>query len=260
LFTVAAASRRVAKERPPFGGLTILTKDEKVWGVNRTNRLPGFLIAIEGIDGAGKSTLADLVQQSLQARKFCVVRTKEPTTGHWGQMLRDSASTGRLSLEEEVETFVKDRKEHVETVINPALRAGHVVIVDRYYFSTMAYQGARGMDPEELMRRNELFAPEPDLLVLLDVDPKLGLTRIKTRGDRANQFERTSNLKKARAIFNGIKKPYLYRLDGTQERETLRDLIVRQFSAIYAERMARSNYPPKIKLNKMLSLFGGDPV
>jgi dTMP kinase len=240
--------------------LTILTGNENVFQMNRAHHVSGFLIALEGIDGSGKSLQARFVQERLQARKLCVIRTKEPTTGHWGQMLRDSASSGRLSLEKEAEAFIKDRKEHVETVINPALQKGQIVIVDRYYFSTMAYQGARGMDPEELMRRNELFAPEPDLLVVIDIDPKLGLERIRTRGDRANYFERSGSLGRARAIFNAIKKPYLYRLDGTQEPETLRDLIVRQFSAMYAERIARSHSTPNAKLKMMLSLFGGDPV
>jgi len=228
--------------------------------MSKQHHFHGFLIAIEGIDGVGKSTQAHFVQERLQERKLCVIRTKEPTMGVWGQVLRDSALTGRLSIEEEVEAFLKDRREHVETVINPALKDGHIVIVDRYYFSTMAYQGARGLDPDDLMRRNELFAPEPDLLVLLDIDPRLGLERIKTRGDRANHFEKTDTLKKAREIFNSIRKPYLYRLDATQEPETLRDLIVRQFSAMYAERIARSNYTPQAKLNMTLSLFGGDPV
>jgi dTMP kinase len=220
----------------------------------------GFLIAIEGIDGAGKTTQAHFVQERLQEKKFCVIRTKEPTTGQWGQILRDSALTGRLSLEEEVETFIKDRKEHVEKLINPELREGHIVIVDRYYFSTMAYQGARGMDPNALMRQNELFAPEPDLLVLLDMEPNMGLERIKTRGDRANHFEKTDSLKKAREIFNAVKKPYLLRIDATQDAETIRDLIVRQFSALYAERIARSNYSAQAKANMTLNLFGGDPV
>jgi dTMP kinase len=228
--------------------------------ITKRHHFCGFLIAIEGIDGAGKTTQAHFVQERLQERKLCVIRTKEPTTGVWGQVLRDSALTGRLSIEEEVEAFLKDRREHVETVINPALKDGHIVIVDRYYFSTMAYQGARGMDPDDLMRRNELFAPEPDLLVILDIDPRSGLERIKTRGDRANHFEKTGTLKKARDIFNSIKKPYLYRLDATQEPGTLRDLIVRQFSAMYAERIAHSNYTPQAKLNMTLSLFGGDPV
>ena len=228
--------------------------------MNGSRHFSGFLIAIEGIDGAGKTTQAHFVQERLMERKLTVVRTKEPTTGAWGQVLRDSALTGRLSLEEEVEAFLKDRREHVETVINPALRESHIVIVDRYYFSSMAYQGARSMDPAEIMRRNELFAPEPDLLVILDIDPRGGLERIKTRGDRANHFEKTGTLKKAREIFNAIKKPYSYRFDAKQEPEALRDLIVRQFSAMYAERIAHSDYTPQAKLNMTLNLFGGDPV
>jgi dTMP kinase len=221
---------------------------------------PGFLIAIEGIDGCGKTTQAHHVQAALSERKLTVLRTKEPTTGQWGQVLRDSALTGRLSLEDEVETFIKDRKEHVETKIIPALKDGHIVIADRYYFSSMAYQGARGIDPEEIMRRNEQFAPEPDLLVILDIDPKTGLKRIKTRGDRANHFEKTGTLKKAREIFLGIKKPYLFRVDATQQPEEIRDLIVRQFSALYAERITQSDKDPREKLNATLSLFGGKPV
>jgi dTMP kinase len=209
--------------------------------MNGPHHFSGFLIAIEGIDGTGKTTQAHLVQERLQEKKLCVIRTKEPTTGKWGQILRDSALTGRLSLEEEVETFLKDRREHVETVINPHLQAGHIVIADRYYFSTMAYQGARGIDPNELLRQNELFAPEPDLLVILDIEPKFGLERIRTRGDRANHFETTGTLEKARAIFNSIEKPYLFRLDATQEPSVIGDSIVREFSARYAALIVNSN-------------------
>lgn len=228
--------------------------------MNRLHHFSGFLIAIEGIDGAGKTTQAHLVQERLQERKLCVIRTKEPTTGKWGQVLRDSALTGRLSLEEEIETFLKDRREHVETVINPNLQAGHIVIADRYYFSNMAYQGARGIDPNELMRQNELFAPEPDLLVILDIEPKLGLERIRTRGDRANHFETTGTLERAREIFNSIDKPYLYRLDATEESKALCDKIVREFSARYAALIAQSNYSDRAKINLTLNLFGGHDV
>lgn len=226
--------------------------------MNRAHHFSGLLIAIEGIDGAGKTTQAHFVQERLQAKKLCVIRTKEPTTGDWGQLLRDSALTGRLSLEEEVDAFIKDRKEHVESVIIPALHQGHVVIVDRYYFSTMAYQGARGLDPDELMRRNELFAPEPDLLVVLDIDPKLGLERVRTRDDRADHFEKTGSLVTAREIFNGIRKPYLYRLDATQKPELLRDLIVNQFVTMYKDRINQLTRPPKAELNLTLNLFGGE--
>ena len=220
----------------------------------------GFLIAIEGIDGSGKTTQAHFVQEHLQARKLPVIRTKEPTTGHWGQILRDSALTGRLSLDEEVDAFINDRKEHVEKVINPSLDAGHIVLVDRYYFSSMAYQGSRGMEPEEIMRRNELFAPEPDLLVVLDIDPKIGLKRIKTRGDRANHFEKTGTLRKAREIFNSIRKPYSYRVNADQQPEVIRNLIVRQFSAMYVEKIAKAKIRPEEMLNLTMKLFGAEPL
>jgi dTMP kinase len=228
--------------------------------VTLPHHFPGFLIVIEGIDGAGKTTQAHHVQDALQAQKLAVIRTKEPTAGHWGQVLRDSALTGRLSIEEEVEAFIKDRKEHVEQTINPALREGKIVIVDRYYFSTAAYQGARGVDPDELIRRNEEFAPEPDLLVLLDIDPKAGLERIRTRGDRANHFEKTGTLRSARDIFLSIKKPYLLRIDATQQPGEICNLIMRKFWALHAERTAKSNTDPKEKLNATLDVFGADPV
>jgi dTMP kinase len=228
--------------------------------VTGQQHFPGFLIAIEGIDGTGKTTQAHHLQEALQARKLAVIRTKEPTTGHWGQVLRDSALTGRLSIEEEIEAFINDRKEHVEQTIIPALREGKIVIIDRYYFSTAAYQGARGIDPEELIKKNEAFAPEPDLLVLLDIEPKAGLERIRTRGDRANLFEKTGTLRKARDIFLSIKKPYLVRIDASQQPSEICNLIVRQFSALYVERIAKSNRAPQEKLNATLRVFGGDPV
>ena len=207
--------------------------------MDRAQPFPGFLIAIECIDGAGKTTQANQVRLVLEGRKLKVILTKEPTTGHWGQVLRGSALTGRLSPEEEVEVFIKDRQEHVETQIIPALRAGHIVIVDRYYFSNMAYQGTRGLPPEEIMRRNEVFAPEPDLLVFIDVDPETGLERIRTRGDRANHFEKTDTLKQAREIFLNLQKPYKFTVDGRDHPDDIRDAIVRQFSALYTEHMVK---------------------
>jgi dTMP kinase len=200
----------------------------------------GFLIAIEGIDGAGKTTQSHHVQDRLQARKLPVIRTKEPTGGIWGQILRDSALTGRLSAEEELETFIKDRREHVDKLIVPELKSGKIVIIDRYYFSNMAYQGARGIDPLEIRRRNEGFSPEPDLLVVLDIDPQIGLERIRTRGDRANHFEQTRTLATAREIFNSIDEPYLLRLDANRSVEATCAAILQRFSAVVAARIAES--------------------
>jgi dTMP kinase len=224
--------------------------------MNLSPYFPGFLIAIEGIDGTGKTTQAHFLQDKLTARNLRVIRTKEPTTGKWGQVLRDSALTGRLSLDEEVETFIKDRREHVETKIMPALKDGMIVIVDRYYFSTAAYQGARGMDPQELIRRNEEFAPEPDLLVLLDLDVAQGLERVRTRGDRANHFEQTDTLRRAREIFLSIKKPYLVTIDAQRDEKGICDDITRTFSLRYTECITKSGMAVQDQLSETLRLFG----
>jgi dTMP kinase len=190
----------------------------------------GFFIVMEGIDGTGKSTQVKAVAAALRERGFEVVTTKEPTDGPWGKILRNSGNTGRLSPQEELETFIKDRKEHVETLIRPSLAAGKVVITDRYYFSTAAYQGARGLDPQEIIRRNEEFAPEADLLVVLDADPSVGIGRVEGRGDKANLFETNSGLTKAREIFQQIKKPYLVRIDARQEPAKITSRILEEFS------------------------------
>src|SRR6476660_6710847 len=100
----------------------------------------GILVAFEGIDGAGKTTQAELLGRHLRQAGLTVVQTKEPTSVPHGQRLRASAATGRLGKDEELQAFLDDRRDHVRTLIAPALGRGEVVIVDRYYFSTAAYQ------------------------------------------------------------------------------------------------------------------------
>jgi dTMP kinase len=175
----------------------------------------GVLVAIEGIDGAGKTTQAERLAAALASAGYSVVRTKEPTDSKWGRQLRASALSGRLGADEELELFLKDRQEHVRTIVQPALETGQVVIVDRYYFSTVAYQGVRGLDPREILARNEAFAPKPELLVLLEIDARVGLQRIRQRGDKANTFEQEASLRAAGKIFAQLELPYLMRVDGT---------------------------------------------
>jgi len=175
----------------------------------------GVLVVIEGIDGAGKTTQARLLAETLTGAGFDVVSTKEPTDrSEHGRRIRASAIGGRLSLTEELHAFLEDRREHVRTLIAPALAAGKIVIVDRYYFSSVAYQGARGATVETVLRRNEAFAPAPDLLLHLAVDATVGIDRIRARGDIANDFEREEDLRRCAVIFAEMDFPYLLRLDG----------------------------------------------
>jgi len=160
----------------------------------------GLLVVIEGIDGAGKTTLAEGLADWLRGVGAKVATGKEPTRGPWGMQLRDSATAGRLTPEDESRLLILDRRQHVQEFIKPALQRGEIVILDRYFPSMLAYQGAAGLNLEELIEANS-FAPQPDVLLLLDIDPEAGLARIRARGDEPNHFETPGNLAAARAIF-----------------------------------------------------------
>jgi dTMP kinase len=175
----------------------------------------GLFIVIEGIDGTGKSTQAKRLGEWFVSQGREVMLSREPTDGPWGKRLRESASTGRLSPADELKYFLNDRRQHVEETIAPALAAGKVVILDRYYFSTMAYQGARGFDPTEIRRLNEEFAPEPDLLLILDLDVDTAHQRIGVRGDATNEFENRESLERCREIFLSLKdEPFARVIDS----------------------------------------------
>ncbi|CAH2710192.1 Thymidylate kinase [Xanthomonas campestris pv. nigromaculans] len=193
----------------------------------------GLLIAIEGIDGAGKTTLARSLATTLEAAGAHVVLSKEPTNGPWGTKLRQSAATGRLSADEEAELLIRDRHEHVDTLIAPALARGEIVILDRYFPSMVAYQGAAGLPLDALLERNA-FAPRPDVLLLLDLPPPTGLARIRARGDAPNHFETQDNLERCRAIFNTLQLPGKHVVDASADA----DSVLRQAHAIVVAALA----------------------
>lgn len=175
----------------------------------------GLLIAIEGIDGAGKSTLAEGLRAILNKTGAKVTLGKEPTRGPWGMKLRDSASQGRLSPEDESRFLLLDRRQHVDDVIRPALSRGEVVILDRYYPSMVAYQGAAGLPVQQLLADNS-FAPRADVLILLDLAPAVGLERIRARGDEPNAFETLENLEAVRSIFLQLQDPEMVTIDAAR--------------------------------------------
>lgn len=177
---------------------------------------PGKLIVIEGIDGTGKSTQATMLAEHLRNQGHEVVQSFEPTNGPWGSKLRASATTGRLSIEEELDLFLKDRRQHVEELIIPTLERGGIVVLDRYYFSTMAYQGARGVDPVEIRTNNESFAPQPDLLLLMDLPVDTALDRVGVRDGEANEFEQREALQFCRDLFLSLKgEPFARLIDAS---------------------------------------------
>lgn len=186
----------------------------------------GCLIAFEGIDGAGKTSQARMLVETLRGAGVDAIYTREPTDGPWGRRIRESAESGRLAPEEELQAFLEDRKEHVRDLIRPALARGAVVVVDRYYFSSVAYQGARGIDPARILRENEAIAPAPDLVFLLGVDSAEGMRRVRDRG-QANLFEREDFLAQAGMIFDRMEAPGLHRIDGALPAPVVTETILR---------------------------------
>lgn len=177
----------------------------------------GLLIAFEGIDGVGKSTQIRLLADKLIAQKYMVVITREPTDGRYGQQIRQLFNSRHISsAEEELALFVADRRQHVKEIIKPALTTGKIVLTDRYYFSTAAYQGTTGRNPEKIIKLNEEFAPVPDLVLLLTAPPATTVDRIeRVRKESLNDFEQKSSLRKVSAIFDTIRRDFIKRIDGT---------------------------------------------
>ena len=157
-----------------------------------------MLIAIEGIDGSGKTTISKYVAELLRRKGYDVLILREPSNSKFGRIIRSLET--RLSVDEELKFFYLDRIENVKNNIIPALSSGKVVVMDRYYFSNIAYQSARGIDGSFIRKLNEKIAPKPDLVILLDVKPEIALSRISTRKKRT-PFEELDYLKKVREKF-----------------------------------------------------------
>ena len=186
----------------------------------------GIFIVFEGIDGLGKTTQITLLTQKYMEQGFPLVRTKEPTNGKYGRQIREIEKHGRhkISLEEELNLFMKDREEHVSEVILPALEKKQIIVSDRYYYSTIAYQGALGMDQSRIKEMNEPRFPKPDMVILLDASPAIGISRIESgRQEKTNQgYEQEDYLHKVREIFKKLYiDPVIHEIDAAATEEVI---------------------------------------
>ncbi len=185
--------------------------------------MKGKLIVIEGIDGSGKSTCAKNLAEKLNSINIKTIYTFEPTHSHYGAKLRDGMLSEDLDAEEELLLFVKDRKEHIEYMIKPALEEGYFIILDRYFYSSIAYQGAKGIDINRIINMHKDFIVKPDIVFIFHLPIDIALNRIISKRGIADRFENETYLKKVDKIFHSFNEPFIYHIDTDKDIKIIND-------------------------------------
>ena len=189
----------------------------------------GYFISFEGIDGSGKSTQIQRLADFLRSLSFDILVTREPGGSIGGEEIRKLLLRGdvdRWSAETEILLFTAARRDHLERIILPAMKNGQIVICDRFTDSTRMYQGMRGPKLKKLvdMLDKEVIGHDPDLTILIDIDPEIGLRRAKSRETVEERFEDfgLELQKKMRKGFLDLSKQFSSRIsviDGLQSED-----------------------------------------
>ncbi len=177
----------------------------------------GIFICIEGLDGSGKTTHAHRLVRNLQKKGFDAVYTTEPSRGELGKFIRSSVLQGKKRVPRVVEAllFAVDRVEHLEKTVKPALKEGKIVISDRCVYSSLAYQGAAGLDLEWIEEINRMALP-PDLALYIDVPPEVVVERIRRK---KSVMERLETQRKVREVYmKYVKNGKLVPVDGDKRK------------------------------------------
>ena len=191
-----------------------------------------LLIAFEGIDGSGKTTQITNCYHWLKSLGLSALMTREPTDGEYGKLIR--AASRRLDPETEERLFELDRRQHVQRVIQPALDAGVIVLIDRYFYSSVAYQGTRsGVDRMQNVLQSNSFAPPADIVIYLDVSVDQALERIRRNRPNTDVFETQENLERVRRGYDWIlgQHPCAHRIDASKSPKEIEALVI---PSIYA--------------------------
>jgi len=175
----------------------------------------GIFICIEGIDASGKTTQSRRLVKKLLRNGYDALYTTEPTKGPIGRLIRRYLLKGGERIPSLVEAllFAADRVEHVQKEIQPALEAGKIVVSDRYVYSSLAYQGAMGLDIGWIEKINR-WAVKPDLAVYLDVPPDVLVKRIRRK---PSIMENLENQRKVREVYlKLVEEGRLVLIDGNR--------------------------------------------
>lgn len=192
--------------------------------------MPGLFLSFEGIDGSGKSTQARLLAETLRAAGHAVTLTREPGGSPGAEEIRRLVLEGdpdRWSAETEILLFTAARRDHLEKTIRPALARDEIVITDRFADSTRIYQGiTRGDLVATVDRLHDLMiGTEPDLTILVDIDPAVGLSRARARAGTELRFEdmglETQTRMRAGFLDLATRHPRFRLIDGARDKDAV---------------------------------------
>jgi dTMP kinase len=186
----------------------------------------GFFICVEGLDGCGKTTQTKLLVKRLRRIGYDAVYTAEPSGGRIGMLIKRYCLHGekRVSAVTEALLFAADRFEHVEKEVIPALDRGKTVVSDRYVYSSLAYQGAAGLDLKWIEMVNE-HTIRPDLAIFVDVEPEAVVRRLKPKKSVMEDLETQYKVRKV--YVNFVEKGELVKIDGSKSKGEVADDILR---------------------------------
>ncbi|MEM3565960.1 MAG: dTMP kinase [Candidatus Bathyarchaeia archaeon] len=185
----------------------------------------GFFICIEGLDGCGKTTQAKILVRKLRKIGYNAVYTAEPSRGKIGRLIKRYCLHGgkRVSGIIEALLFAADRYEHVENEIVPALKDGKIVISDRYLYSSLAYQGAAGLNLDWIRRINEHAIP-PNLAIFIDVELNTVIQRLKPK---KSVMENLETQRKVREVyFKFVENGELVMVNGNKSKKEVAEEIL----------------------------------
>lgn len=186
----------------------------------------GIFICVEGLDGCGKTTQTKLLVRRLRKKGYDVTYTAEPSRGEIGSFIKKYCLHGleRVSSVVEALLFAADRFVHVEKEVIPALDEGKLVVSDRYVYSSLAYQGAAGLDLKWIEEINE-HAMRPDLAIFIDVEPEIVIQRLKPN---KSVMENLETQRKVREVYMKFaEKGELVKINGNKSKKEVANDILR---------------------------------